>query len=66
MYFAPTKEWKQTWVDNQGSYIDLTGGLQPNGDFVLTTLPRPQRACEPHGLHGHKAGQLHLALAGIY
>jgi hypothetical protein len=40
-YFAPTRDWRQTWVDNEGGYIDLTGGPQPNGDFVLTTLPKP-------------------------
>jgi len=41
MYFAPTKDWRQTWVDNEGGYIDLKGGPGKNGDFVLTTLPRP-------------------------
>jgi len=41
IYFAPTKQWRQTWVDNEGGYIDLSGGLQPNGDFILTTPRRP-------------------------
>ena len=41
MYVAPTKMWRQTWVDNEGGYIDLSGGPQPNGDFVLTTPVRP-------------------------
>ncbi len=41
LYFAPTKDWRQTWVDNQGSYIDLAGGPNGRGDFVLTTPPRP-------------------------
>ena len=41
LYFAPARDWRQTWVDNQGSYIDLTGGPDGKGDFVLTTLPRP-------------------------
>jgi len=41
IYFAPTKQWRQTWVDNEGGYIDLTGGPQPNGDFVLATPRRP-------------------------
>ena len=41
LYFAPTQEWRQTWVDNQGSYIDLMGGPDGKGDFVLTTLPKP-------------------------
>ena len=29
--------WRQTWVDNQGGYIPLTGGLQKDGTFLLTT-----------------------------
>jgi hypothetical protein len=41
MYVAPDKLWRQTWVDNQGSYIELSGGPQANGDFVLSTAPRP-------------------------
>jgi hypothetical protein len=34
-YHAPTQQWRQTWVDNQGGYFALTGG--PVGDdFILT------------------------------
>ena len=40
VYLAPEKRWRQTRVDNEGGYIDLAGGPMPNGDFVLTTLPR--------------------------
>ena len=40
-YFAGTKNWRQTWVDNQGSYIDLQGGPDGSGNFVLTTPPQP-------------------------
>ncbi len=29
--------WRQTWVDNQGGYIPLTGGVQNDGSFLLTT-----------------------------
>jgi hypothetical protein len=37
LYHAQTKQWRQTWVDNQGSYFDLVGG--PEGDdFVLTNV----------------------------
>jgi len=33
-YHAPTRQWRQTWVDNQGGYFALTGG--PVGDdFIL-------------------------------
>jgi hypothetical protein len=27
VYDVPSKQWKQTWVDNQGSYLDFTGGF---------------------------------------
>lgn len=26
-YQAQTDEWRQTWVDNQGSYLDFSGGM---------------------------------------
>lgn len=35
-YHAPSQRWRQTWVDNQGSYFALVGG--PEGrDFVLVS-----------------------------
>jgi hypothetical protein len=43
-YFVGSKNWRQTWVDNQGGYIDLEGGPDAAGNFVLTTLPRPDSA----------------------
>jgi hypothetical protein len=42
VYHAPSKSWRQTWVDNQGGYIDLQGGPDAKGDFVLVTLPNGQ------------------------
>ncbi len=27
--------WKQTWVDNNGSYLDFRGGLREDGQMVL-------------------------------
>ena len=33
-----TKKFVTNGVDNQGGYIDLTGGPDGKGDFVLTTL----------------------------
>jgi hypothetical protein len=27
VYNAQTEQWQQTWVDNQGSYLDFAGGL---------------------------------------
>lgn len=38
-FHVPSKGWKQTWVDNQGGYIALSGGPEANGDFVLATAP---------------------------
>lgn len=34
-YDAKTDQWKQTWVDNSGSYLDFTGGLNPDGSMEL-------------------------------
>ena len=38
-----TREWRQTWVDSQGSYIPLAGHFE-NGRMTLATPPRPQPA----------------------
>jgi hypothetical protein len=35
------KLWRQTWVDNGGSYIALTGKFE-DGKMTLQTLPRPK------------------------
>jgi opacity protein-like surface antigen len=34
-YHAPSHQWRQTWVDNQGGYFALIGGVA-GGDFILT------------------------------
>jgi hypothetical protein len=39
-YNPGSGKWHQTWVDGQGSYIPLIGGMQ-DGKMVLTTLTRP-------------------------
>ncbi len=42
VYTPGSKLWRQTWVDNQGGYIVLTG--QRKGDTVtLVTIPNPAR-----------------------
>jgi hypothetical protein len=33
VFNAGTDKWQQTWVDNQGSYLDFTGGLE--GDRMI-------------------------------
>ena len=45
MYHAINKMWRQTWVDNQDGYFDLTSGPQKDGTFVLQVI-RVGR--EPH------------------
>jgi hypothetical protein len=39
VYNANYKQWQQTWIDNQGGYIALTGGMQGDS-MVLTTAER--------------------------
>lgn len=39
VYSANYKQWQQTWIDNQGGYIALTGGMQGDS-MVLTTAER--------------------------
>jgi len=34
-YSKPHGQWRQTWVDNQGGYFSLHGGLQDDGRFIL-------------------------------
>jgi hypothetical protein len=38
VYNTRLKKWQQTWVDNQGGYIVLTGGME-NGNMILSTFP---------------------------
>lgn len=39
VYNANYKQWQQTWVDSQGGYISLTGGMAGDS-LVLTTAER--------------------------
>jgi hypothetical protein len=39
VYNPATKTWQQTWVDNQGGYIDLTGKFE-DGKMTLFTQTR--------------------------
>ena len=38
VYNPKTALWQQTWVDNQGAYIALTGKFE-NGQMILSTAP---------------------------
>lgn len=42
MYWSADKKWHQTWVDNQGGRLDLSGGLQ-DGKMVLEGEAPSQR-----------------------
>lgn len=35
VYNEASGQWKQTWVDNQGNYLDFVGGVQ-DGDMILS------------------------------
>jgi hypothetical protein len=37
VYSVPRKQWQQTWVDNNGGYIVLFGGMQ--GDSMVLSTP---------------------------
>lgn len=41
VYDARAGEWRQTWVDNQGGYLQFTGGLEADGVMRLYGEPRP-------------------------
>lgn len=40
VYNPALKLWQQTWIDNQGGYIVLTGGFE-KGQMILSTRPKP-------------------------
>jgi hypothetical protein len=44
LWFAPTKDWRQTWVDNQGEYFNLRGGPDGKGNFVLNNVRETNKA----------------------
>ncbi len=35
VYNEATNQWKQTWVDNQGNYLDFVGGFK-DGQMILS------------------------------
>lgn len=42
VYNPRVQLWQQTWVDNNGGYIALTGNFQ-NNEMTLTTAPRKMK-----------------------
>jgi len=42
VYNVQTKQWHQTWVDSQGAYIDLFGGLEKD-KMILRTVVNPKK-----------------------
>jgi len=45
MYVGRMNHWKQIWMDNQGGYLDFSGG--PDEEGFHFTMERPQEAA-PH------------------
>jgi hypothetical protein len=48
IFDATSGKWRQTWVDNQGAYMDFTGGVQ-NGFMTLqreNVLPNGSKALQ--------------------
>ena len=37
-----TKQWKQTWVDNTGAYLDFSGGMLPDGRMFFGREAGPE------------------------
>src|SRR5688572_17092983 len=48
MYVPQSGEWKQTWVDNSGSYLDFTGDFK-DGEMILV-----REAVGPQGRKFHQ------------
>jgi len=42
MYFAADKKWHQTWVDNGGGRLDLSGGIEGGKMRLLGEGPAPR------------------------
>ncbi|MBL8047996.1 MAG: hypothetical protein JNJ45_04875 [Chthonomonas sp.] len=43
MYHAPSKTWRQTWVDDSGAYLTFTGGWNAETKQMILTQTFPQR-----------------------
>jgi len=64
VFNANYKQWQQTWIDNRGGYITLTGGMV--GDSLILTTPCIHECFrkndEPDGLLQHQTGIIRLEL----
>lgn len=49
VFNANYKQWQQTWVDNQGGYIALTGGKSGDSMVLTTAEKRVPPAISPTG-----------------
>ncbi len=55
--------WKQTWVDNQGGYLDFKGGMTDDGMILnLGDGPRGADHSSTHGLARHHRRCLRMEL----
>lgn len=49
VYNPNNKQWQQTWVDNQGGYIPLTGGMVKDSMILLTAERNVPTRISPTG-----------------
>lgn len=47
-YRPGLKQWRQTWVDDQGGYFDLVGGPVANADHIFVFETKRVSARQPH------------------
>jgi hypothetical protein len=46
VYLPATKDWRQTWVDDQGNYLAFTGGPADGKSFVLLGEPKERNGAK--------------------
>jgi hypothetical protein len=49
VYNPNYKIWQQTWVDSQGGYIDLTGGMKSDSMVLTTAAQTVPKSISPTG-----------------
>ena len=60
-------KWKQTWVDNEGGYLDFLGEFM-DGQMILgreATRPDGTRGSAENGLQEHLQGRIRLELGSV-
>ena len=62
-YDAERKLWCQTWVDNNGSYLDFTGGFE-NEKMILAALPSSAGRPANNAWSGSTSARINLTGTG--